>query len=96
MVHKYIRSIFLLNEAEAFSVIKPLYRAIVHGGMLLSQNFSKSQTGGCHFNKWSTPSERNRPAGYGRDFIDWVDFNTFFIEIKRISAFFKKEDTPTH
>jgi hypothetical protein len=35
------------------------------------------QTGGCHFDKWIVPSERNRPDSIRRDLIDWVKDNLF-------------------
>jgi hypothetical protein len=39
MVHKHIRSVFLLNETETFSVIKPLYSSIYHTDILLPKYF---------------------------------------------------------
>jgi hypothetical protein len=40
MMNEYIRTVFLLNEAIAFSVIKPFYRSIGHGDILLPDKFS--------------------------------------------------------
>jgi hypothetical protein len=36
MMNKQIRSVFLLDEAEAFLVVKPFYDAIGHDNVLLS------------------------------------------------------------
>ena len=36
MMNKHIRSVFLLNESESFSVIKPLNSSIRHNNILLS------------------------------------------------------------
>jgi hypothetical protein len=35
-MHKYIRAVFLLDEAEAFVAVKPFYHSISHGAILLS------------------------------------------------------------
>jgi len=40
MMHKYIRSIFLLDESKTFVVIKPLNGSICHYIILLSKNFN--------------------------------------------------------
>jgi hypothetical protein len=37
--------------------------------------FSTLQTGGCHFDKWILPSERNCPACIGRGLIDYPHYN---------------------
>ena len=37
MMNKYIRSIFLLNEAVAFAAVKPFYNSISHNDILLSK-----------------------------------------------------------
>ena len=39
MMHKHIRSVFLLNETVAFIAAKPLYSTIGHDNILLSQIF---------------------------------------------------------
>jgi hypothetical protein len=62
MMNKYICSVFLLNESESFRVVKPFNRAISHDNILLSKKFSTLQAGGCHFDKWIVPAERNRPV----------------------------------
>jgi hypothetical protein len=49
MMNEYIRTIFLLNEAKAFLVAKPLHDSISHCDILLSNKFSCFQTSGCHF-----------------------------------------------
>jgi hypothetical protein len=40
MMNEYISTVFLLNEAIAFAVIKPFYSSIGHGDILLSDKFS--------------------------------------------------------
>jgi len=40
MVHKYIRSVFLLDESKTFVVIKPLHSSVCHDIILLSKNFN--------------------------------------------------------
>jgi hypothetical protein len=62
VMNEYISTIFLLNEAIAFAVVKPLNSSISHDNILLSQEFSTSQTGGCPFDKWIIPAERDRLA----------------------------------
>jgi hypothetical protein len=39
MMNEYIRTLFSLNEAKAFAVIKPLHDSISHSDILLSNNF---------------------------------------------------------
>jgi len=49
MMNKYIGSVFLLNEAIAFLIIKPLYYSICHNDTLLSfKNFLFTNLGLCH------------------------------------------------
>jgi len=50
VMDKYIRAIFLLDEAVAFAAI------------LLSNNSHSFKLPECHFDKWNLPLERNRPA----------------------------------
>ena len=40
MVHKYIRTVFLLDEAETFLVVKPFDSSICHSRNLLSKYFN--------------------------------------------------------
>jgi hypothetical protein len=40
------------------------------------------QTGGCHFDKWIVPSERNHPEM--RDLIDCVEYNPILANSKWI------------
>ena len=35
-MRKYIRAVFLLDEAEAFVAVKPFYNSVCHGAILLS------------------------------------------------------------
>jgi hypothetical protein len=37
MMNKYIRTVFLLNEAKTLAVIKPFYSSIRHNDILLSK-----------------------------------------------------------
>jgi hypothetical protein len=62
MVNKYIRTVFLLYEAVALAVIKPLHDSISHGDNLLSKNSQGSKLQVATLDKWTFPSERNRPA----------------------------------
>jgi hypothetical protein len=39
-MNKYIRTIFLLDEAVALAAVKPFYYSISHGDILLSKKFS--------------------------------------------------------
>jgi len=39
IMHKYIRAIFLLDEAIAFAAIKPFYNSISHNNTLLVKKF---------------------------------------------------------
>jgi hypothetical protein len=70
MMNKQVRSVFLFDEPEAFTVIKPFNSSIGHIDILLSFKISTLLTGGCHFDKWDFPTERNYPAIKGRDLID--------------------------
>lgn len=45
VMHEYIRSIVLFDEAETFSVIKPLYSSVYHNTIFLSK-ISTSPTEG--------------------------------------------------
>gem|GEM_PF-3595082 len=40
MMHKHIRSVFLLDEPKTFMVIKPLNSSVYHNIILLSKNFN--------------------------------------------------------
>jgi hypothetical protein len=62
MMNKHIRPVFPFNESEPFSVVKPFNGSIGHDNILLSKKFSMLQTGGCHFDKWIAPAERNCPT----------------------------------
>ena len=62
VMDKYIRAIFLLDEAVAFAAIKPFYNSINHCSFLLSINSHSFKLPECHFDKWNLPLERNRPA----------------------------------
>jgi hypothetical protein len=61
MMHKYIRSVFLLNESEPFMVIKPLNSSISHDNILLSKNFQRRKlegatlTNGLYLQKETVP-----------------------------------------
>jgi len=48
-MNENIRAIFLLYEAVALAIIKPLYDSIRHSRTLLSKNLTWFQTSGCHF-----------------------------------------------
>jgi len=60
MMNEYIRTIFLLNKAETFAVIKPLYDSISHSDILLYKDFHGSQLQVATIEKWVLPSEKNR------------------------------------
>jgi hypothetical protein len=62
MMNKYIRTVFLLYEAVALAVIKPLHDSISHSDNLLSKNSQGSKLQVATLDKWIFPSERNRPA----------------------------------
>jgi hypothetical protein len=49
MMHEYIRSIFLFDEAKAFFIAKPFYRSISHSDTLLSKYSHGPKLPGCHF-----------------------------------------------
>jgi hypothetical protein len=57
VMNEDIRSVFPLDEAETFAVIKPLYDSIGHDNLLLSKLFSTSVSGGCHTDEWIFPTE---------------------------------------
>jgi hypothetical protein len=58
---KHIRAVFLLNKAVAFALIKPLDNSISHRDTLLTKKFYGSKLQVATFEKWTFPSERNRP-----------------------------------
>jgi hypothetical protein len=60
-MNEYIRTIFLLDEAKAFSVIKPLYGSISHSDTLLYSIFHGSQLQAITIDK-TDPSFRKKPA----------------------------------
>jgi hypothetical protein len=66
MMNEYIRTIFLLNEAKAFAVIKPLHDSISHSDILLSNNFHVFRLKDVAFDKWTFPLERKKPAHKGK------------------------------
>jgi hypothetical protein len=51
MMYKNIWSVFLLNEAKSFTIIKPFNSSIGHDNNLLSSKLSTSPTGGCQDGK---------------------------------------------
>jgi hypothetical protein len=57
VMDKYVRSVFLLDEAEAFAGVKPFYDSIGHALTLLSKKISKFYTGGYGIQKRIGPSE---------------------------------------
>jgi hypothetical protein len=67
MMNKYIRAIFLLNEAIAFAAIKPFYNSISHSDTLLSKNSHSSKlqvaalTNGSFLQNETGPPIKNGP-----------------------------------
>jgi hypothetical protein len=58
----------LLDEAKAFSVIKPLYGSISHSDTLLYSNFHGSQLQAITIDK-TDPSFRKKPAPRQREIL---------------------------
>jgi hypothetical protein len=65
MMHEYIRTIFLLDEAITLTVIKPFNDSTSHSDTLLSKYFHGSKLQVATLDKWIFPSERNKPANKG-------------------------------
>jgi hypothetical protein len=62
MVNKYIRAFFLLDEAVAFALIKPLHNSISHCDTLLSKKNSHSpKLEVATFDKWISPQNETGP-----------------------------------
>jgi len=66
-MNENIRAIFLLYEAVALAIIKPLYDSIRHSRTLLSKNLTWFQTSGCHsltngsFLQMKPPANKDEP-----------------------------------
>jgi hypothetical protein len=58
MMNKHIRTAFLLDESETFLVVEPLNRSIRHNNILLSYEFSRFLTGGCHIERELFPQKK--------------------------------------
>jgi len=58
MMNKHIWPTFLLDESKAFLVVKPLNCSICHANILLSYEFSRFLTGGCHIERKLFPQKK--------------------------------------
>jgi hypothetical protein len=85
-MNKYIRTVFLLNEAEAFAGIKPFYSSIGHDNILLSKKFQRCKLEGATLTNGFF-LQRETVLQIKQDLIDWM-YNNLYLERKQANCLF--------
>jgi hypothetical protein len=86
MMNKYIRPIFLLNEAVAFAAVKPFYNSIRHNDILLSKISHSSKLEVANLTNGSFLQNETGLPIKGRPLLIVTRITPFF---KKSSGFYK-------